>query len=360
MTARIRNFYANGITSQGFYSLYQSSIKDLERVFILKGAPGTGKSSLVKDVADSLLENGFDLELIHSPKDNHSLDGVLIPILKIGLIIGNPPFAIDPQYPGVVEETIHFDNVLDLKRLATHKDEIISLVNQINASYQKTLDHFAQAKQIHSEKEALYVQEMNFEKANVITNTLTERIFLGRNEDRRANQRHMFFGAATPEGVINFIDNLTEEADTRIILKGRPGSGKSTMLKKLVNEASLRGFDTEVYQCGFEPNSLDMVIIPELKFAVLDGTAPHPIEPTRGGDEVLDLYQLCFAKDVDTDSANELQEIDTRYKQQTTVAIQCLAEAKELHDQLKQIYTDAMDFEKVMERKKYILDSILS
>lgn len=360
MTARIRNFYANGITSQGFYSLYQSSIKDLERVFILKGAPGTGKSSLVKDVADILLENGLDLELIHSPKDNNSLDGVLIPKLKLGIVIGNPPFVIDPRYPGVVEETILFDDSLDLKTLAEHKHEIISLVDKIDNTYQKSLDHFAQAKNIHLEREALYVQEMKFEKANEITESLMERIFFDRNEDRKANQRHMFFGAATPEGVINFIDNLTEEVDTRIILKGRPGSGKSTMLTKLVNEASLRGFDTEVYQCGFEPNSLDMVIIPELKFAVLDGTAPHPIEPTRGGDEVLDMYQLCFAKDVDTDSTNELQEIDTRYKQQTTVAIQCLAEAKELHDQLKQIYTDAMDFEKVMERKKCILDSILS
>ena len=41
------------------------------------------------------------------------------------------------------------------------------------------------------------------------------------------------------------------------------------MLKKLAKVAEEKGFDVEVYHCGFDPNSLDMVIVRELGFAIL-------------------------------------------------------------------------------------------
>ena len=45
------------------------------------------------------------------------------------------------------------------------------------------------------------------------------------------------------------------------------------MLKKLAEAAEEKGFEVEVYHCGFDPNSLDMVIVRELGFAIL--IAPH-------------------------------------------------------------------------------------
>ena len=45
------------------------------------------------------------------------------------------------------------------------------------------------------------------------------------------------------------------------------------MLKKLAKAAEEKGFEVEVYHCGFDPNSLDMVIVRELGFAIL--IAPH-------------------------------------------------------------------------------------
>ena len=94
--------------------------------------------------------------------------------------------------------------------------------------------------------------------------------------------QHRFLGAATPVGAVDFVPNLTEDVPKRYFIKGRPGSGKSTMLKKIVAEGEKRGFDIEVYHCGFDPNSLDMIIIRELGIAIFDSTAPHEILPITG------------------------------------------------------------------------------
>lgn len=55
-------------------------------------------------------------------------------------------------------------------------------------------------------------------------------------------------------------------------MKGNSGSGKSTVLRKIAREAQDRGFEVEVYHCGFDPTSLDMVTLPELEVAMSDAT----------------------------------------------------------------------------------------
>ena len=39
------------------------------------------------------------------------------------------------------------------------------------------------------------------------------------------------------------------------------------------------GYDAEYILCSGDPDSLDAVIIPSLKLAWADGTAPHALEP---------------------------------------------------------------------------------
>ncbi|WP_051541326.1 hypothetical protein [Caldalkalibacillus mannanilyticus] len=239
MTGTIRNFYASGNTASGFYSFNDSILQDVQQLFILKGGPGTGKSSLMKSIAEQVLDRGYDLELMHSPLDNDSLDGVIIPILGVGIVNGTSPYVIDPKYPGVREEIVHLAEGWNVKRLRENRGRVIQLTDQITDTLTKAYEHFGQAKEIHLEREDVYLKGMNFEKANQVTSELYESLFSGEqceNEESlvtNGKEKHMFFGAATPRGVVHFIDNLTEIVDKRIIVKGRPGSGKSTMLKKL-------------------------------------------------------------------------------------------------------------------------------
>jgi hypothetical protein len=344
MAGTIRNFYAGGNTARGFANLFDSSLQGLERVYILKGGPGTGKSSLIRTVGNVLVKEGFDIWFIHCASDNDSLDGLVVPGLKVGIVDGTAPHVIEPRLPGAVEQYVNLGEAWDAARLSEHKAEIESINTKIKKTYDRAYSSFAEALRIHDEWEKIYIDNMDFQEAEKVTQEYIGLLFKGSKLDKQSRVDRRFLGAATPKGAVDFVPNLTEGLTKRYFIKGRPGSGKSTMLKKLAAAAMERGFDVEVYHCGFDPNSLDMVIVRELGFAIFDSTAPHEYFPELESDEILDMYSRCIKPGTDEAHEAHLKEITQRYSAKMKEAISHLAEAKALHDELEEIYVDAMDF----------------
>lgn len=97
MAARILRYFAGGNTALGFYNLFESNLQGLQRIFILKGGPGTGKSSLMKAIGSEWAERGYDIELIHCSSDKDSIDAVIIPALSVGIVDGTAPHVIEPR-----------------------------------------------------------------------------------------------------------------------------------------------------------------------------------------------------------------------------------------------------------------------
>lgn len=93
---RIRRMFPGGNTSFGFYSYYQNVLpkKDAERMFIIKGGPGVGKSSFMQKIASEMLDRGYNIEYMHCSSDPKSLDGVVIPQIGTALIDGTAPHVV--------------------------------------------------------------------------------------------------------------------------------------------------------------------------------------------------------------------------------------------------------------------------
>ncbi|MHC0036617.1 PRK06851 family protein [Pseudoneobacillus sp. C159] len=345
MAGKIRNYYAGGNTARGFHNLYDSNLQGLERLFILKGGPGTGKSSLMKKIGEEWLHRGYDIELLHCSSDNNSIDGVINRDLGVGIVDGTAPHVIEPKAPGAVEEYVNLGEAWDSAKLAAEKGNIVTLSDKISDAFQTAYATFAEALSIHDEWEKIYINSMDFEKADGLTNNLINKFFGKMKLNKKSDVRHRFLGAATPQGAVDFVPNLTEDLSKRYFIKGRAGSGKSTLLKKIAGVAEERGFDVEVYHCGFDPNSLDMVIVRELGFAIFDSTAPHEYFPSQDTDEIIDMYEELIAPSTDEIFAEDIADIAGRYKAKMKEAISHLANAKSLHDQLEEIYVGAMDFE---------------
>lgn len=155
---------------------------------------------------------------------------------------------------------------------------------------------------------------------------------------------HRFFGASTAKGPVNFVPNIIAPIKTRYYIKGRPGSGKSTLLKRLLSLAIERGIDAEVYHCSFDPDSLDMVLLPELSICIFDSTAPHEYDPDLSKDHLVDMYTELITPQTDEKYHNELTDISKRYKTNISLGTNDLLYAKTLHDDLEQYYIDATDF----------------
>lgn len=106
--------------------------------------------------------------------------------------------------------------------------------------------------------------------------------------------RKYFPGANTSRGFLNHFGSIVppwEKPHYTYILKGGPGVGKNTLMKKAACLARANGFETEEFRCASDPESLDAVRIPERGVVLLDGTAPHTLDPAVPGieGELVDL-----------------------------------------------------------------------
>lgn len=103
----------------------------------------------------------------------------------------------------------------------------------------------------------------------------------------------MFPGGNTPKGFHSFYNYILpqEEARRIFVIKGGPGVGKSTFMKKTAQELVELGYDTEFMHCSSDNGSLDGIVIPKLGIAMIDGTSPHIVDPRNPGavDEIIHL-----------------------------------------------------------------------
>ena len=107
-------------------------------------------------------------------------------------------------------------------------------------------------------------------------------------------KKHYFPGGNTSKGFVNYFDGIIapwEENNRIYVLKGGPGVGKNTFMRTLAERAEQRGYDVCCFHCASDGDSLDAVRIPQLGVTMLDGTAPHVIDPVTPGavDGILNL-----------------------------------------------------------------------
>ena len=100
-----------------------------------------------------------------------------------------------------------------------------------------------------------------------------------------------FFGCNTPGGFKGFLQDLYPPSWQVLLIKGSPGSGKNTLMKKVLTAMLLEGEPCEEIACSSDPSSLDGVLAYGRQRAIFDATAPHVMEPSCWGavETVLDL-----------------------------------------------------------------------
>ncbi|KIL49641.1 PRK06851 family protein [Jeotgalibacillus soli] len=358
MSGKIRHYFAGGNTAKGFHHFFDSNVSSLQRLWIMKGGPGTGKSTIMKQVGHAWLERGYDIEWIHCSSDPDSLDGVIIPSLGVGIVDGTAPHILEPKAPGAKEEYVNLGEAWDRQQLQAHAEEVVSYNQKIDKCFQEAYRSFAEALAIHDEWEEIYINQFDIQAADHLAASYIQQLVGNVRLNKPAAVYHRFLGAATPKGAVDYIPNLTHELPKRYFIKGRPGTGKSTLLKRLAKTAEERGLDVEVYHCGFDPESLDMVIVRELGFAIFDSTAPHEYFPERDGDEILDMYEKLVTPGTDEVNAEIIGEIRERYNKKMQEGTAYLKQAKYLHDELETIYIQAMDFEQINKIQQSIQEQI--
>lgn len=86
-----------------------------------------------------------------------------------------------------------------------------------------------------------------------------------------------FLGANTPSGFYSLYDQMLDPdlAQRVFLLKGGAGCGKSTLMRRSAEALEAAGEPVEYICCSGDPDSLDAVIFPNLRAAIVDATAPQ-------------------------------------------------------------------------------------
>ncbi|MBP1757883.1 MAG: ATPase [Firmicutes bacterium] len=167
-----------------------------------------------------------------------------------------------------------------------------------------------------------------------------------------------FLGANSGDGFFSLYDELIEEsrAAAFYVLKGGPGCGKSTLMRKVGQKLEEAGFAVEYIICSGDPDSLDGILIPEKAIAMVDGTSPHVIEPSYPGalGHYINLGKYYDRKALRS-SGEELVRLTKAYKSCYTRAYQCLRAAREIRRKGEQVFLTNTAISKAEKRADGIL-----
>ncbi|HEX3040000.1 MAG TPA: hypothetical protein VHP54_06880 [Caproiciproducens sp.] len=321
LTYPVINYFISSNSSQGYVSFFQSGFGGLDTVIRLGGYPSMVASDLLSGICVRAQEKGLHPELIHNCLDN-SLEGLILPERGAGII----------NYPLYDENAHHLAAILDDENLERTR-------SCLTAAHR----HLAEALKIHDSWETVYISNMDFAVADRLAAEMTEKLIGTRRLEKKGVLKDRFFGALTVDGSSDYIDNLTANVQKRYFIKGRPGTGKSTFLRRIASGALKAGFDVESYHCAFDPDSLDMVILRELGVCLFDSTPPHEYFPSRTEDETIDFYKAAVAEKTDEKYRGELAAIMADYKAAIVKATKQLAKAKRYYDEVQRGYLSKID-----------------
>ena len=341
MQKTYQKFFLGANSTEGFISHFGDCyIPGSWRAYIIKGGPGTGKSSFMKYIAARAEAKGYDVIFCPCSSDPDSLDGVIIEEIKTVILDGTAPHVVEPTLPGACENIINLGDFWNSEKLFLGAAKIAEAA-RTNSRFHKTASAYLSAA-----GEVIYD---NLKLARLYTDRKAVLRFA-----KRLSEKHLpkkpggkggefirFISGTTPKGILSFSNTVTDFYKNIVIIEDKFGSVSGEIMKYLRAAAKEKGYDIISLKNPFLPGELtDHILIPELSLAFVTendyirfDTTARRIHARRFISKTAarkHRARVLFNKKVS--------------KQLLSGAISSLKNAKGSHDILEEFYIDSMDF----------------
>lgn len=352
----LKTYFLGANTPHGFYSLFNELYnpeKD-NKIYIIKGGPGTGKSSLMKKVASAAESKGYIAERIPCSSDPLSLDAVIIPELNISIADATSPHIINPVYPGVCEHTIDLSQCWDKTKLKANSSVIKKITKDNSNAHKKCIRFLKAAAVVDAEINDIIMSICDHDKINRFTKRL---ISTELKNVQSGTKRNIFLSAVTPLGIAVQYDTLYSACDKVLNINDKYGCISDKIIKAIDNHSEMNNLIRTNCLCPMNPEKKIEHIMFDNQFAIFTSNTYHPI--------INKSYKTIHAerfiiKDKYNKVKNKLSFLNKTKLELIGESIKCLEEAKALHDILESYYIAAMDFSKVSAVTEYTIKEIFS
>ena len=262
---------------------------------------------------------------------------------------------VEPKYPGAVERYVNMGDCYDKQALWPLRKEIMDCMAGYKGCYQRAYRCLGAAAEI-----------MEDQRATLITDALSQKLakrakgILSREVPRRKTEEpgricQRFLGAVTHQGPVCLYGTALAQCGRIYALSDSCGLAHELLLHLLAGAVD-SGFDVMACPDPMAPDRLAHLLIPQLNLAFLTITSSLPFlqKPYRA-------IRLDAAADSETIRRSRPR---LRFAKKVSAAlveeaVDSLAQAKALHDNLEAIYNPHVDFERVDQMAHEIWSEIL-
>ncbi len=340
-----QGYFLGSSGKNGFFSCFSQLMPkiDGQYTFIIKGGPGTGKSSMMKKIASEIEDMDIECEKIFCSSDPSSLDGVIIPSLRVSIADGTSPHTIDPDYPGATGEIVNLGDCWDKKYLFDNKEKIIALTDKNKACHQRSRRFIESAFSIFGDGEKICRNCLDNGRVIRYASRLAKRHF--RKPDGRIGlEKIRLLDAVTPKGYIFLADTVNELCDIKIVFDDSFGVASAVIIDRLRTYALASGYSVISSPSVCREGEIRHIIIKELSlgFFTADKLCDLGIDATR----TVSLRRFYSSDELVSHRARLSFSVKAS-KELLHEAVCALRIAKDIHDDLEAVYIEAMDFEKI-------------
>ena len=326
-------------SGDGFISLFDSLLDEKKyRIYYIKGGPGCGKSTLMKQIA----AKAEHAELIYCSGDPSSLDGLVLPAQKAIIIDATAPHSYEPVYPGVGGNIIDLGVCWKLKKL--DKNAILRLTDSKKAVYKSCYALLNSAKQIHQGVFEPLKTRISIKKLQTAADKIMRQNALWEKLERTPRIQKRFLSSISPDGCISYNDTICKLGKNVVLLDDRWMLGH-IFLNYLECRLTENGIDHFIC-CHplLGKNVIQHLIIPsaDLSIVTKDGIFPLAIPEENIVRKI--VLQGMIDKDYVNQHKNKLTFIKRIERELIDMATEKLLEAKSIHMNLEQEYAKGIDF----------------
>ncbi|MGN0653633.1 MAG: ATPase [Oscillospiraceae bacterium] len=335
----MKTYFLGGTTSEGFKSDFGKILFSPDNyAYILKGGPGTGKSSLMKKIAETF-DKTDDIDIYFCSSDINSLDAVVLNKKGIVIVDGTAPHTFDPEYAGARQCIINLGECWNNEKLKKYSDEIVKVTDE-NISWHKRCRRYIKA--LSSVNSDIYsIGESSLDKEKLCK--FIERFVKKNIPDKKIGCGESVFKKLSVMTQNGYVTSETGCKNIYILSDGI-FAGSDFMLRKIEDYAIARGYKIIVSNCDlFNGTIYEHIIIPELDMALISSTPLNKNEIKGNKINFSRFYiptmvsqkkeRIAFSKKASTNLAEE--------------AAYSIKSAKEVHDKIEEYYISAVDFNKI-------------